>query len=134
MDTQDKKRIWILLAAVLVFGGITWLAIRLFSGFAQSAALTEEKGRQIMISEIMPSNATFPADDGAYYDWVELYNSASHTADLSGWGLSDRADDIKFVSPCILHHRIILTAEAEMEGYTPWKVTQRLIDKVEVPK
>ncbi len=99
MDTQDKKRIWILLAAVLVFGGITWLAIRLFSGFAQSAALTEEKGRQIMISEIMPSNATFPADDGAYYDWVELYNSASHTADLSGWGLSDRADDIKFVFP-----------------------------------
>ena len=43
-------------------------------------------------------------------------------------------DDIKFVTPCILHHRIILTAEAEMEGYTPWKVTQRLIDKVEVPK
>ena len=65
MDHQDKKRIWILLAAVLVFGGITWLAIRLFSGFAQSAALTEEKGRQIMISEIMPSNGTIPADYGA---------------------------------------------------------------------
>jgi MoxR-like ATPase len=43
-------------------------------------------------------------------------------------------DDIKFVAPCILHHRIMLTAEAEMEGYTPWKVTLRLIDKVEVPK
>ena len=43
-------------------------------------------------------------------------------------------DDIKFVTPCILHHRIMLTAEAEMEGYTPWKVTLRLIDKVEVPK
>jgi len=28
----------------------------------------------------------------------------------------------------------MLTAEAEMEGYTPWKVTLRLIDKVEVPK
>ncbi|MCR4852496.1 MAG: MoxR family ATPase [Prevotella sp.] len=43
-------------------------------------------------------------------------------------------DDIKFVAPCVLHHRIILTAEAEMEGYNPWKVTLRLIDKVEVPK
>lgn len=30
--------------------------------------------------------------------------------------------------------RLILTAEAEMEGYSPVKVTQRLIDKVEVPK
>ena len=29
---------------------------------------------------------------------------------------------------------LILTAEAEMEGYSPVKVTQRLIDKVEVPK
>lgn len=43
-------------------------------------------------------------------------------------------EDIKYVTPSILHHRIVLTAEAEMEGYTPTKVTQRLIDKVEVPK
>ena len=27
-----------------------------------------------------------------------------------------------------------LTEKAEMEGYSPVKVTQRLIDKVEVPK
>ena len=43
-------------------------------------------------------------------------------------------EDIKFVTPSILQHRLILTAEAEMEGHTPLKVTQRLIDKVEVPK
>lgn len=43
-------------------------------------------------------------------------------------------EDIKFVTPSVLHHRLALTAEAEMEGYTPLKVTQRLIDKVEVPK
>ena len=43
-------------------------------------------------------------------------------------------DDIKTIAPHVLHHRIILTAEAEMEGYTPIKVAQRLIDKVEVPK
>ena len=33
-----------------------------------------------------------------------------------------------------MHHRLILTAEAEMQGYTPLQVAQRLIDKVEVPK
>ncbi|MCR5076792.1 MAG: MoxR family ATPase [Prevotella sp.] len=43
-------------------------------------------------------------------------------------------EDIKFVTPSVLQHRLILTAEAEMEGYTPLKVAQRLIDKVEVPK
>ena len=43
-------------------------------------------------------------------------------------------EDIKFVAPYVLQHRLILTAEAEMEGYLPVKVTQRLIDKVEVPK
>ena len=43
-------------------------------------------------------------------------------------------EDIKFVAPYVRQHRLILTAEAEMEGYSPVKVTQRLIDKVEVPK
>lgn len=43
-------------------------------------------------------------------------------------------EDIKFVAPSVLQHRLILNAEAEMEGYSPVKVTQRLIDKVEVPK
>ena len=43
-------------------------------------------------------------------------------------------EDIKFVAPYVLQHRLILTAEAEMEGYSPVKVMQRLIGKVEVPK
>ena len=43
-------------------------------------------------------------------------------------------EDIKFVTPSILQHRLLLTAEAEMEGYTAQKVAQKLIDKVEVPK
>lgn len=43
-------------------------------------------------------------------------------------------DDIKAVAPPILQHRLILTAEAEMEGYSPITVARRLIDKVEVPK
>ena len=43
-------------------------------------------------------------------------------------------DDIKAVAPYVIHHRIILNAEAEMSGLTPDKVTRTLIDKVEVPK
>lgn len=43
-------------------------------------------------------------------------------------------EDIKTVTPSVLQHRLLLTAEAEMEGYTPQKIAMRLIDKVEVPK
>ena len=43
-------------------------------------------------------------------------------------------EDIKSVTPSILQHRLVLTAEAEMEGYTAYKVAMKLIDKVEVPK
>ena len=43
-------------------------------------------------------------------------------------------DDVRRVAPSVLQHRLILTAEAEMEGVTPLKAVQRLMEKVEVPK
>ena len=43
-------------------------------------------------------------------------------------------DDVRLVAPSVLQHRLVLTAEAEMEGITPLKAVQRLIEKVEVPK
>ena len=43
-------------------------------------------------------------------------------------------DDIKTVAPYIMQHRLQLTAESEMEGFTPIAVAHKLIDKVEVPK
>lgn len=33
---------------------------------------------------------------GEYVDWIELYNPTSETVDLSGWYLSDDADDPRF--------------------------------------
>ena len=43
-------------------------------------------------------------------------------------------DDIKFVAPSVLQHRLILTADAEMEGYTAAAIVQSFFDQVEVPK
>ena len=43
-------------------------------------------------------------------------------------------DDVRRVAPSVLQHRLILTAEAEMEGVTPLKAVLRLLEKVEVPK
>jgi MoxR-like ATPase len=64
---------------------------------------------------------------------VALLQSSKATALLQGRTFVT-PEDIKTVAPFILQHRLILTAEAEMEGHTPLKVVQRLIEKVEVPK
>ena len=64
---------------------------------------------------------------------VAMLNASKASALLNG-RVFVTPEDIKFVTPSILQHRLILTAEAEMEGYTALKVAQKLIDKVEVPK
>lgn len=64
---------------------------------------------------------------------VAMLNASKASALLNGRDFVT-PEDIKFVTPSILQHRLLLTAEAEMEGYTAQKVAQKLIDKVEVPK
>ena len=64
---------------------------------------------------------------------VALLQSSKAMAILQGRDFVT-PEDIKMVAPFVLQHRLILTAEAEMEGNTPLKVVQRLIEKVEVPK
>jgi hypothetical protein len=42
--------------------------------------------------EFMASNATVLADeDGAFSDWIEIYNPDSAPANLGGWYLTDNA-------------------------------------------
>ena len=43
-------------------------------------------------------------------------------------------EDIKKVASPILAHRIILTPEREMEGFTSEKVVQQLIETIEIPR
>ncbi len=43
-------------------------------------------------------------------------------------------DDIKTIVPPVLEHRLIITADAEMQGFTIEKLAQALLDKIEVPK
>ncbi|NJB70491.1 MoxR-like ATPase [Saonia flava] len=43
-------------------------------------------------------------------------------------------DDIKKVASPILSHRIILTPEREMEGFTAEKVVQQIMETIEIPR
>jgi MoxR-like ATPase len=43
-------------------------------------------------------------------------------------------DDIKFVTPHILKHRITLTPEKEMEGVIVTEVINQILEKIEIPR
>jgi MoxR-like ATPase len=43
-------------------------------------------------------------------------------------------DDIKFLAPPVLRHRLLLKAEAEIEGLTPDRVVERLLARIPVPR
>lgn len=49
----------------------------------------------IVINEIMASNdATASDEQGEYEDWIELYNKGNNTVDLSGWYITDNAQNL----------------------------------------
>jgi MoxR-like ATPase len=43
-------------------------------------------------------------------------------------------DDIKTIAPAVLRHRLLLRPEAEIEGMTPDRIIESLLDQVEVPR
>lgn len=43
-------------------------------------------------------------------------------------------EDVKFIAPSVLKHRILLSPEKEMEGATPHTVIEQLVGKIEVPR
>lgn len=43
-------------------------------------------------------------------------------------------DDIQFVAPHVLNHRLILTPDAEMEGLSPFKIVEDIIKTIDVPR
>ena len=50
----------------------------------------------VIINEFMAVNDTTRQDeDGDYTDWIELLNTGTTTVSLSGWYLTDDADDLR---------------------------------------
>ena len=43
-------------------------------------------------------------------------------------------DDVKYLTPAVMGHRVILTPESEMEGMSTREVIRQLVSKVEVPR
>jgi len=68
------------------------------------AELPLEPGGPLVVNEFMALNETIIADpSGEFDDWVELYNRGDEPLDLSGYFLSDKADDpTAFALPSIV--------------------------------
>jgi hypothetical protein len=55
---------------------------------------------QVVINEVMASNATAVQNEGIFPDWVELFNAGFGAVDISDWSLSDSmVTPRKFVFP-----------------------------------
>ena len=54
----------------------------------------------VVFNEVCSKNDAYPAPDGGYYDFIELYNPADTAESLGGWALSDGKKNLrKFVFP-----------------------------------
>ncbi len=68
-----------------------WI-LGLFSFIGFSGTFAQQVS--VRINEILALNETILADeDGDYSDWIELYNSGPNPVDLTGWFLTDDAED-----------------------------------------
>ena len=64
---------------------------------------------------------------------IAILNASKACAAINGRDFIT-PEDIKFVAPHILKHRVILTPEKEMEGVTTSLVIKQLLEKIEIPR
>ena len=64
---------------------------------------------------------------------LAIMNASKACATLRGRDFIS-PDDIKFVTPHILKHRITLTPEKEMEGVLVTEVINQILEKIDIPR
>jgi hypothetical protein len=83
--------------------------------------------QQVFINEAMSLNASIISDeDGAYSNWIELYNAADEPVNLQGYGLSDDKNNLlKWIFPATTiapkSHILIFTSGKDRKDIYYWK-------------
>jgi hypothetical protein len=77
-----------------------------------TAAAQLDAASQFVITEFMAANSsTITDEDGAYSDWVEIYNTGATSANIGGWYLTDNAGNLtkwQFPATNIAPHSFII--------------------------
>ncbi len=95
---MEQKKQWIAVLICLVLFVSGCLLSNVFSQ-TDSSEWKPSEGGQIVISEILASNRTYPAPDGQLLDFVEIHNLAANAVDISGFMLSDDLNSIGYTVP-----------------------------------
>lgn len=93
---KKKQRIAIIICLTLFI--VCSLVSYLFSK-SDSSEWADASGSQIIISEILPSNRTYPTPDGRHLDFIEIHNLSANSVDISGFMLSDDLTSIGYTFP-----------------------------------
>ena len=103
----------VLVAAVILFG--------LFLGKAPETPDSLPAQTDVVLSEIMSRNETYPDPQGRFLDYIELYNPSDRPADISGYTLSDKADDLLYTFPLetVIPPKSYLLCYCDPDGKTP---------------
>ena len=64
---------------------------------------------------------------------LAIVNAAKALAAIKGRDFVT-PDDIVWVAPAVLRHRIMLTPDKEMEGISPDEIVKQIIQKIEIPR
>ncbi|HTD98613.1 MAG TPA: MoxR family ATPase [Mucilaginibacter sp.] len=64
---------------------------------------------------------------------LAIVNAAKALAAIKGRDFVT-PDDIVWVAPAVLRHRIMLTPDKEMEGVSPDEIVKQIIQKIEIPR
>ncbi|MBN8588578.1 MAG: CotH kinase family protein [Rhodothermia bacterium] len=64
--------------------------------YVYQVAVQAVSGTTVVINELMAQNTNTVADEvGEYEDWIELFNTTANPVDLSGYFLTDKADNLE---------------------------------------
>lgn len=130
---SNKKFIFLVLTVICV-GLVISLFMTNASNRLEEKELTESGNVNIgslVINEVMSSNnGAYASPDGGVYDWIELYNGNNYDIDLTGYGLSDRNTETKWVFPETVigakQYLVVFLCGETKEGlYAPFKLSSR---------
>lgn len=95
---MERKKLWgAMLLCLILFVSACFLSSVL--SWDDTAVWEHQQGGQVVLSEIVSGNRTYPGPNGEYLDFIEVRNLSGDPTDISGYMLSDSLNAIGYTFP-----------------------------------